>query len=114
MFSPNSSATSRIGIGLMVVMVIMVAGQRSGVAQSPTPDPLRPAKILESLRRLKPPYIGRRRGRVVNIVLSRTRVTDDDLRLVGQLSDLTDLSLEQTQVGDKGLSHLARSSRWEE
>src|SRR5688572_16309100 len=36
--------------------------------------------------------------RVVEVKLDRTQVTDEDLRLVARLPEVTDLSLEQTQV----------------
>ena len=48
-----------------------------------------------------------RSGRVVEIVLNRTDVTDADLRFVAAFPQLTDLSLEQTRVGDDGVQQLA-------
>ncbi|MCH2202500.1 MAG: hypothetical protein MK102_11065 [Fuerstiella sp.] len=43
---------------------------------------------------------------VIEINANRTTITDRDLQLVSEFVDMTDLSLEQTAVGDSGLSHL--------
>src|SRR5438093_6158158 len=44
-------------------------------------------------------------GRVVEVNLDRTKVADADLRLVSGFPEITDLSLEETHVGDAGMIH---------
>ena len=44
---------------------------------------------------------------VVEVDLSRTKVTDDGLKHIGKLARLTHLNLSRTQITDKGISHLS-------
>ncbi|MDP7268843.1 MAG: hypothetical protein QF408_11790 [Pirellulales bacterium] len=51
------------------------------------------------------------RGNVVEIVLNRTSLGDDDLRQIGRLNQLTDLFLEATSIRNRGLSHLVKPKK---
>ena len=44
---------------------------------------------------------------VVEVDLSRTKVTDDGLKHIGKLARLTHLNLSRTQITDKGIEHLS-------
>ena len=44
---------------------------------------------------------------VVEVDLSRTKVTDEGLKHIGKLARLTHLNLSRTQITDKGLAHLS-------
>lgn len=44
---------------------------------------------------------------VVEVDLSRTKVTDEGLKHIGKLARLTHLNLSRTQITDKGLEHLS-------
>ena len=52
-------------------------------------------------------------GRLVEVSLNRSAISDETLRLVGGLPDLTDLSLEETTVGDRGVAHLKQLAKLE-
>lgn len=44
---------------------------------------------------------------VVEVDLSRTKVTDEGLKHIGKLARLTHLNLSRTQITDKGIAHLS-------
>ncbi len=44
---------------------------------------------------------------VVEVDLSRTKVTDEGLKHIGKLARLTHLNLSRTQITDKGIEHLS-------
>ncbi len=46
-------------------------------------------------------------GCVVEISANRAMISDDTLKLIGEFTTLTDLSLEQVSITDKGIAHLA-------
>src|SRR5438132_7546790 len=48
-----------------------------------------------------------RKGSVVEVNLNRTKVRDGDLDRLAGLSKMTDLSLEETSIGDDGLRRLS-------
>lgn len=50
-------------------------------------------------------------GFVAEVNANRTKVTDDDLKGVGEFLKMTDLSLEETAITDKGLAHLTKLDR---
>ncbi|MBI4601897.1 MAG: sulfatase-like hydrolase/transferase [Planctomycetes bacterium] len=75
----------------------------------PRGDPERAAKRVEDLGG----RVFRKDGRIVEVVLNRRDVPDEALRLIGELEDLTDLSLEETSVGDAGAGHLAALEKLE-
>ena len=52
-------------------------------------------------------------GVVAEIYLNRSKITDDQLKLVASFEKLTDLSLEQTEIGDAGLEHLTGLAKLE-
>jgi lactate permease len=56
----------------------------------------------------------RKSGRVVEVNLNRTKVSDAELKLVSGFDAMTDLSLEETAIGDAGLAQLAglKELRW--
>ncbi|MBI4586442.1 MAG: sulfatase-like hydrolase/transferase [Planctomycetes bacterium] len=72
-------------------------------------DPGGAVKRIEELGGL----VFRKEGRIVEVVLNRRDVPDDLLRRVADLADLTDLSLEETPVGDAGMEHLAALEKLE-
>lgn len=43
--------------------------------------------------------------------VGRTKITNEGLKIIGQLSNLTQLNLERTNIGDEGLSHLSTLSQ---
>lgn len=45
---------------------------------------------------------------VIEVNANRTKITDDDLKGVGEFLKMTDLSLEETAITDKGLAHLTK------
>lgn len=49
-----------------------------------------------------------REGKVVEVQLNRARVDDDSLTLVALFPELTDISLEETPITDRGLAHLSK------
>lgn len=48
------------------------------------------------------------KGVVIEVNANRTKITDDDLKGVGEFPGMTDLSLEETAITDKGLAHLTK------
>ena len=52
-------------------------------------------------------------GVVAEINLNRSKISDDQLKLVAGFEHLTDLSLEQTKIGDTGLAHLTGLAKLE-
>ena len=78
-----------------------------GAPQGKDPTPLQSAanspqdQILEKLASLGA-HVFKQSGRVVEVNLNGTKAADADLRLLAELSEITDLSLEQTQVSDAG------------
>src|SRR5262245_35609956 len=78
-------------------------------AKGPEPRELQIVQRLESLGA----RVFNDGERVVEVKLDRTRVTDEDLKLVAALTDVTDLSLEMTQIGDTGMGHLKSMHRLE-
>jgi arylsulfatase A len=78
-----------------------------------TPEPsLTEAEAVARLEALGG-RVFRRDGRIVEVVLNRSRLGDEDLASAGVLADLTDLSLEETQIGDAGVAHLGRLAKLE-
>jgi predicted amidohydrolase/CubicO group peptidase (beta-lactamase class C family) len=55
----------------------------------------------------------RESGRVIEVDLARTAVTDADLALIARLEDITDLNLEETAIGDEGVAHLSSLEKLE-
>jgi hypothetical protein len=47
-------------------------------------------------------------GRVIEVNANRKQITDGDLKAVGEFLTMTDLSLEETAITDKGLAHLTK------
>lgn len=66
--------------------------------------------ILKRLEHLDA-IVFRSKGIVVEVNANRTKVTDDDLKGVGEFLKMTDLSLEETAITDKGLAHLTKLDR---
>jgi hypothetical protein len=50
---------------------------------------------------------------IVELLANRTKITDKDLALVSEFAQLTDLSLEETAIGDAGLVHLRNLQKLE-
>ncbi|MGZ0170201.1 MAG: hypothetical protein ACKVHE_11640 [Planctomycetales bacterium] len=47
-------------------------------------------------------------GHVIEVNANRKKITDEDLKGVGEFLKMTDLSLEETAITDKGLAHLTK------
>ena len=52
-------------------------------------------------------------GEVVEVNANRTKITDQDLALLADFTQMTDLSLEKTTIGDAGIAHLGNLRRLE-
>ena len=65
----------------------------------------RTATAVAALRE-KGAHVFLRGGRAVEVNLNRSQATDDEMSLVASLPDLTDLSLEETAVGDVSMARL--------
>jgi hypothetical protein len=52
-------------------------------------------------------------GHVVEVNANGKKITDDDLKAVGEFVRMTDLSLEETAITDKGLAHLTKLQKLE-
>lgn len=48
------------------------------------------------------------KGIVIEVNANRTKITDDDLKGMDEFPRMTDLSLEETAITDKGLAHLTK------
>ena len=46
---------------------------------------------------------------IVNVILSMSKVKDDDLKMLGDLKSLSSIQLYRTDITDAGLSNLAAS-----
>ncbi len=91
-------------IGLVCAICLTVAAEQ----RAPENGPVWPAVALEGKLG---GHLFFDRGNVVEIVLNRTSLGDDDLRQIGRLNQLTDLSLEATAISNRGLSHLVKPKK---
>ena len=70
------------------------------------------AERIDALKKLRA-VVFVKTGHVVEVNANRTKIVDDDLRLVAGFSEMTDLSLEQTKIGSASLVHLRRLKKLE-
>ena len=91
----------------LIFELLLNAVPGQGSRESSPPVHLTEQQIVEKLENLGG-EVFKESGRVVEVNLGRTHVGDQDLSFVGLLADVTDLSLEQTQVGDPGIVYLER------
>ncbi|MEM9378558.1 MAG: hypothetical protein AAGB93_01320 [Planctomycetota bacterium] len=79
--------------------------------EAPAPEPLREDDLASLLRRVRPEALeGLSAAELIaleELDLRGKEITDDDLRLIGQLTNLKTLSLYGAPVTDAGLEHLA-------
>src|SRR5688572_19361939 len=102
----NDSLSRRLFVSLWVLAAILVPG-RQVIAQEAGREPeARLIKHVEELggRIVRNPKHPERH--VVEIDLSGTKVTNDDLRLLGTLAELRTLNLHRTGISDAGIEHL--------
>jgi hypothetical protein len=82
--------------------LLLHISQTSRPGLSPPSDHAAPINAIERLGGT----VFVRDGRVLEVNLNRTKISDDQLSLLGRFSSITDLSLEATKIGDQGLAHL--------
>ena len=79
-------------------------------ADDPPVDPKAAERQTLILKRLKDidALVFKSEGIVVEVNANRTKITDDDLDGLREFLKMTDLSLEETAITDKGLAHLTK------
>ena len=96
----------RLFVSLSLLATISVQGQQASPQEAARGPDDRLIKHIEELggriaRDPKHPE-----GPVVEIDLSETKVTDDDLRLLSNLAELRTLNLHRTGISDAGIEHV--------
>ncbi|HVR75717.1 MAG TPA: sulfatase-like hydrolase/transferase [Planctomycetota bacterium] len=84
----------------------------AGVSPAPAPSPEAQSAAIRRLRDLGG-TVHMKEDRVVEVVLNRCEITEDLPGLIAGFADMTDLSLEQTAVGDSAMAELARLEKLE-
>ena len=102
----NHSLSRWLFVSLLLLATISVQGQQASPRKAAGGPEDRLIKHVEELggRIARDPKLPE--GPVVEIDLSGTKVTDDNLRLLSELGELRTLNLHRTGISDAGIEHL--------
>ena len=102
----NPSLSRRLFVSLSLLATLSVHGQQASPQEATSGSRDRLIKHIEVLGGRIVRESKHADGSLVEIDLSETKVTDDDLRLVSQLAELRTLNLHRTGISDAGVEHL--------
>ena len=94
-------------IFVMMAAVVLV-GQSVAADEKLIADPLIEKAVREKIDKPMGQLTEADLGKIMNLFLTNTQITDEGIRELAKLQKLTVLSLNETQITDAGLKELAK------